>query len=148
MSLMRGETNFQIAEILGYLGMVLAFVFIFLGIREYRDRHQGGNLSFGQGMRLGLGITLIASILYVACWMVLSNTIASDFGEQYYQQEIETIEHSDRPEAEKAADIAKMEKNKAMYMNPFVQAGVSFLEVFPVGLLITLVSALILQRKS
>lgn len=140
------STNFRLAEILGYLSMVLAFVFIFMGIREYRDKYQGGFITFGRGFQVGILITLIASLLYVAGWMILSNTVATDFGDQYYEQFIQNIRDSDMAEDKKEAQIAKYERNKEMYQNPLVQVGVSFLEIFPVGLLVTLLSALVLRK--
>jgi len=147
MLLMDESTNFQLAELLGYLSMVLAFVFIFMGIREFRDRHQNGFITFGKGFQVGILITLIASLLYVAGWMVLSNTVATDFGDQYYEQFIQNIRDSDMPDEKKEAQIAKYEQNKEMYQNPLIQIGISFLEIFPVGLLVTLLSALVLRKS-
>ena len=50
-----------------------------------------------------------------------------------------------------AAEIAAMEKEMATfkenYKNPLFNVGMTFLEVFPVGLIMTLVSAAILRRK-
>jgi hypothetical protein len=117
-----------------------------MGIREYRDKHQDGFITFGKGFKVGILITLIASLLYVGGWMVLSNTVASDFGDQYYEQFIQDIRDSDMAEDKKEAQIAKYERNKEMYQNPLVQIGVSFLEIFPVGLLVTLLSALVLRK--
>ncbi len=146
MLLMNESTNFRLAEILGYLSMVLSFVFIFVDIREFRDKYQDGFITFGKGFQVGILITLIASLLYVAGWMILSNTVATDFGDQYYEQFIQNIRESDMAEDEKQAQIAKYERNKDMYQNPLVQIGVSFLEIFPVGLLVTLLSALVLRK--
>lgn len=42
----------------------------------------------------------------------------------------------------------KMIQMKAMYDNPLMNAAVTFLEPFPVGLIVTLVSAAILRRRA
>lgn len=137
--------GFKQAEILGYATMLLAFSLIFFGVRQY-SREQGG-ISFGQAFKLGLVITLIASALYVVGWIVLSNTIATDFGDQYYDYFIEQMKASGKPQAEIEEAISNYERNKEMYQNPLVQAGVSFLEIFPIGLLVSLLTALVLRRK-
>ena len=42
---------------------------------------------------------------------------------------------------------AQMNHFKEIYKNPLLMAGLTFLEPFPIGLLVTLVSAFILRRK-
>jgi hypothetical protein len=138
--------GFRQAEILGYVTMLLAFSLIFFGVRQYsRER---GALSFGQAFRLGIIITLVASVLYVIGWLILSNTIATDFGEQYYDYFIQQLEESGKPQEEIDRAVASYEKNKEMYKNPLVQAGVSFLEIFPIGFIVSVLTALVLRRKS
>jgi hypothetical protein len=46
-----------------------------------------------------------------------------------------------------AAEQEKMAQFKRLYANPLFNVGITFLEVFPVGLVMTLVSAAILRRK-
>ena len=41
-----------------------------------------------------------------------------------------------------------MKKFKEMYENPFFNAAITFTEPFPVGLIITLISAAILRKKA
>jgi len=41
-----------------------------------------------------------------------------------------------------------MENFRELYKNPLVKIGITFLEIFPVGLLISLISAFLLKRKS
>ncbi len=141
------EPNFQLMEIIGYLTMLIALSSIFIGIKKYRDEHLGGVISFAEGFKMGILISLVASILYVLGWLIISNTIAKDFGEQYFNYYIENLKASDLPEQELQERIESFEKNKDLYSNPLVQMGTSFLEIFPLGLIITLISALILRRK-
>ena len=50
-----------------------------------------------------------------------------------------------------AAEIAKQEvamaRFKELYKNPLFNIGITFMEIFPVGLLVTLVSAGILRKR-
>ena len=45
------------------------------------------------------------------------------------------------------AKTAEVQKYKAMYENPLINAAMTFIEPFPVGLVITLISAAILRRR-
>ncbi|MCI0518271.1 MAG: DUF4199 domain-containing protein [Woeseiaceae bacterium] len=53
---------------LGFLVMFIAFSTIFLAVKTYRDDALGGVIRFGTGFGLGLGITLVASLIYVFVW--------------------------------------------------------------------------------
>ncbi|HMF72176.1 MAG TPA: DUF4199 domain-containing protein, partial [Flavitalea sp.] len=56
----RGD-DFEGNEILGYTTMIVAFSFIFVGIKNYRDKYNQGVVSFGKAFKIGLLITLVAS---------------------------------------------------------------------------------------
>jgi hypothetical protein len=51
-------------------------------------------------------------------------------------------------EAAIGAKKKEMEKMKAMYNNPLINAAVTFIEPFPVGLIVTLVSAAFLIKRA
>lgn len=143
-----GQMNFQLGELLGYASMIVALSMIFFGVRHYRERQPGGRLSFGKAFQVGLLITLVASAIYVIGWMIYSSLgPGQDFMEQYYQYSVEQIRASEASPEEIDQKIAEMEQFKAMYRRPLVQIGVTFLEIFPVGLIISLVSAALLKRK-
>ncbi|HEY8898017.1 MAG TPA: DUF4199 domain-containing protein, partial [Niastella sp.] len=59
------SNHFEGSEVLGYAGMLVAFSFIFVGIKSYRDKYNGGVISFGKATLTGLYITLIGSTMYV-----------------------------------------------------------------------------------
>lgn len=148
MPFMGNEISFELAEVLGYLSMILALApTIFVGIKSLRDKEQSGIITFAGGLKSGLLITLIASLIHTAGWMVYLNTSDSNFMESYYQQSVENLKNSDQSEEEINEQIANMESFKELYKNPFVQIGVTFLEVFPVGLLISLIAAAILRKQ-
>jgi hypothetical protein len=46
------------------------------------------------------------------------------------------------------AQIAAIQHSQQLYQNPFVNMAYTFIEPFPVGLIITLVSAAVLRRKA
>ena len=128
--------------VIGYTTMVLSFMLVFFGIRSYRENIGGGTITFGRAFAIGILITLISSVLYVVTWEIMYFGVPS-FGEKFMTMCVAHIKNSGAsPEA------IQTELNQLQYLNnPFINAALTFTEPFPVGLIITLVSALILRRK-
>lgn len=128
--------------VVGYTTMVLSFMLVFFGIRSYRENVCGGTITFGRAFAVGILITLISSVLYVITWEIMYFGIPS-FGERFMTMCVAHIKNSGAsPEAIQA------QLNQLKYLdNPFINAAITFTEPFPVGLIITLVSALILRRR-
>jgi DNA-binding CsgD family transcriptional regulator len=49
---------------------LIAFVFVYFGIRSYRDNVLGGRSTFAKGFQAGILITLISCVCYVGAWLV------------------------------------------------------------------------------
>jgi Protein of unknown function (DUF4199) len=139
--------DFENGMIYGYTLMILAFSFIFVGTKITRDKHNGGAISFGKAFRVGLYITLIASTIYVIVWLIDYYVFIPDFGEKYAAQAIEKLKASGASQLEIDDTTTKMAKFSAMYKNPFFNALVTYSEILPVGLLVSLISAWTLKRK-
>ncbi|MEO6523272.1 MAG: DUF4199 domain-containing protein [Mucilaginibacter sp.] len=140
--------NCQGSMVLGYAGMLLAFSFVFVGVKSYRDKHNGGVISFGKAFQMGLYISLIASTLYVISWLVDYYVFIPDFMDKYGAQMLKQAQSSGASAAElskKAAEVASM---KAMYKSPIMVVLYTYMEPFPVGLIVSLVTALVLKRKA
>ena len=149
MMLMLGDsTDFEQGEAYGYIFIIAAFSTIFLGIREYRDKISGGSITFNKGFRIGILITVIASLCYTAGWMIYFNFVDDSFIRKYTAYYIEKVQSSGRPAAEIETEIAAFKKNMAEYDNPFVMALYTFLEVFPIGLIITILCSLLMRRNA
>jgi hypothetical protein len=142
-----GRASFENAEVVGYSSMVLAFVAVFLGIRSYREKN-GGTITFGRALGIGLLITLITSVIYVTTWEVIYWNFLPDFADKYAAFSIAKLQAKGAPAAEIAKARADMAQFKVLYKNPLFNIGMTFVEVFPVGFLMTLISAAILRRKS
>jgi Protein of unknown function (DUF4199) len=142
-----GMINFDNGMWVGYTTMVIALSLIFFGIKTYRDNKKEGVITFGHAFKVGILITLVASVLYVASWEVALKTVSKEFPEvmkNYYLQEARK-EAKNEQEAKAAEE--KIKQTMVMYANPVIRFGFTFIEVFPVGLVITLVSAGMLRRK-
>ena len=144
---MRGIIDFDHSEILGYTTMVLSFLLVFFGVRSYRDNVAGGAISFGKAFQVGILITLVTCAMYVIAWEIAYFNFFPNFLDQYSAHVIAKMRSSGASDAailettQKMADLAKH------YTNPLYNSAITFMEVFPVGLIVTLVSAAILRRK-
>jgi hypothetical protein len=139
--------GFDKGEIVGYAGMVLAFLLVFFGIRSYRENVAGGAITFGRALGVGLLIMVIASACYVIAWEIIYFNFIHNFVDKYAAHMVEEVRNSGAGEAAIQAKLQQMKKFKELYENPFFNAAITFLEPLPVGLVMTLVSALILRKK-
>ena len=139
--------GFDVAEILGYTTLVGSFLLVFFGIRRYREQ-AGGTMTFTRGFTVGILITLISSCIYVATWLTVSRRMAPDFAEKYKAHLIQKERARGATEAEMEATLAQMRYFENIYANPLGRIAITFLEPFPIGLLVTVISAAVLRRKS
>lgn len=140
--------GYDTAEVIGYTTMVVAFLMVFFGIRSYRDNIYGGTISFGKAFGIGLLITLVASACYVTTWEVIYYWFAPDFPERYAAYMLEEAKEAGATEQELAARAAELARFREMYKNPLINAGITFIEIFPIGFVVTLVSAALLRRDA
>jgi hypothetical protein len=134
--------------ILGYASMILAFSLIFVGVKNYRDKYNNGVISFGKAFKIGLYIALIASTMYVLAWLVDYYFFMPDFMDKYVAHEIEKTQSSGASAADIAAKVKEISYMKRMYSSFIWVVLFTYLEILPVGLIVSLISALILKRKA
>jgi heme/copper-type cytochrome/quinol oxidase subunit 2 len=127
---------------IGYLIMLISLSLIFVAVKNYRDKQNDGVVSFGKAFKMGLLITLIASTMYVIMWALVYNLYMPDFMDKYAESMIKKA----RPE-ELRNVTAEAQKFKEMYKNPVYFILLTYTEILPVGLIVSLISALILKRK-
>lgn len=143
-----GEHDFDNGMWIGYTTMVVAFSTIFFAVKSYRDKQKAGAISFGKAFLIGLYITLIASTMYVASWMVLSATTGQEFMAGYHEHEKARMESSGMAAEEVEAKLKEMDEMMELYNNnPAFKAGITYMEILPVGLLISLICAGLLKRR-
>ena len=142
------QIGFDRGVFVGYTAIVLSFLLVFFGIRSYRENVGGGYVTFGRAFQVGILIALVSSIIYVLTWEVTYQNWLYDFPEKYTNYAIEKARASGASAEEVARQSEQMNNMWSLYKsNLFVRAAFTFIEVFPVGLLITLISAAILRRR-
>jgi hypothetical protein len=140
--------GFDKAEILGYTVLVLSFLVVFFGIRSYRDNVADGHITFGKAFGVGICITLISCVFYVVTWEAVSHWFFGDFIDKYSAYMISKAQASGLSGQALQAQIDEMQKMKVMLANPIYNVLMTFIEPFPVGLVITLISAAVLRKKA
>jgi len=133
--------------IIGYTTMVLAGLLVFFGIRSYRENVSGGKITFAQGFAVGILISLISCCFYVGTWEIIYFKFMPDFAEKYAIQMVEHAKASGASQQKIDETTRQAEQFVRNYHNPAYNIGMTFLEVLPVFLAITLLSAAILKRK-
>ena len=133
---------------IGYTIMVASFLLIYFGIRSYRDNNLAGKISFGRAFACGILISLITTVCYVAMWEILYFNFMPHFMDSYFAAQIHEVQSSGLDPATTATQVAAIQHSQQLYQNPFVNAAYTFLEPLPVGLIITLISSVMLRRKT
>ena len=139
--------GFDKGEIVGYTGIVLSFLLVFFGIRSYRENVGNGQITFARAFAVGISITLISCVFYVLTWEVLYFNFLHGFMDKYAAYTVAKVKASGASPEVVQAQIQQLKKYKELYENPFFNALMTFIEPFPVGLGITLISAAILRKK-
>jgi uncharacterized protein DUF4199 len=142
------KIGFDKGEIVGYTTMILAFMLVFFGIRSYRENVSGGQITFGRAVAVGILITVVACVCYVVAWEILYFKFMPDFGDKYASYAVEKVRASGASQQVIDAKLEQMKSFKAMYDNPFINAAITFVEPFPIGLIVTLISAAFLRKKT
>jgi Protein of unknown function (DUF4199) len=141
------KIGFDRGEFFGYTAIVLSFLLVFFGIRSYRDNVGHGQITFTKGFVVGISITLVSCVFYVVTWEALYFTVLHDFMDKYGAYMIEKLKASGASAAAVQAQLQQLKKYKELYENPLFNAAMTFIEPFPVGLVITLISAAVLRKN-
>ncbi|RZJ64222.1 MAG: DUF4199 domain-containing protein [Flavobacterium sp.] len=134
--------------IIGFGSMIIAFAFVFVGIKKYRDDQNGGIVTFGKAFKIGLLISFTASTFYVFTWLIEYYTLYPNFMDTYIAT---SLEHA-KAAGKSAAELKKMDESfdvsRSLYSNPFGIIAVTYSEIFPLGIVVSLIAALVMMRRS
>lgn len=144
--LLSDQGSFFSSEWFGYLVMLVALTFIFVGVKRYRDVERGGVIKFGPAFAMGLGIAAVAGVAYVTVWEIYLAITNYAFIDNYVAGIIRARQAAGLSPAALAKEVAELQTLKAQYANPLFRLPMTFLEIFPVGFLVALISALLLRN--
>jgi len=132
--------------LVGYTAMILAFSVIFVAIKKQRDEN-GGTITFGKAFGTALLITIITSSIYVIAWLVNYHFFMPDFMEKYAATSIKAAHAAHLSPQQLKEKIDSINQMKEMYSSTFWVILFTYAEILPVGLIISLIAALILKRS-
>lgn len=133
--------------VIGYTSMLIAFSTVFIAIKRHRDTDLGGVIRFWPAFALGLGISVVASIIYVLAWEAVMALTHMDFANSYASTVI-AEQKAKGASAEALAKLtAEMETFKVQYANPLFRLPMTFTEIFPIGVLVSLIAAALLRNR-
>ncbi len=136
--------------LVGYAMMVIALSMVFFGIKSYRDNYQEGKISFWKGFQVGMLITLIASFMYAITWETynqVSPSSSAAFIDYYAKCQIDKLKEKGVSAADIEQEVMRMDNFRKIYRNPAIRFGFTLIEILPVGIIITLISAGLLRKK-
>ena len=140
------DSNFEFSEALGYLSMVVALSFVYFGIKNYRDQENEGTISFAKGLIIGILISLITAIAFGIIDVIYITYINPDFTETYYNEAVEEMRQQ-LSATEFKVKLKELEQQKALFSNSLFAFALMSGTVLVIGFIISLISALLLQRK-
>lgn len=132
----------------GYLSMLVALIFVFVGVKRYRDVDLGGVIGFWKALGVGLGIGLVASVFYILGWELYMWQTGGTYLTDYIARTVEDMRAAGKPAAEIAKFSADMGAMAERYKNPLFRMALTLTEILPVALLVSIVSAALLRRSS
>lgn len=133
---------------IGYTSMLIALSAIFVGVKRYRDETLGGVIRFWPAFVMGLGISIVAGVFYVLAWEAALAVTGMDYGAKFAEIMIEQRKAAGASAAELAKYVAEMEQFKTQYANPLFRLPMTFAEIFPVGVLVSLITAGLVRKPA
>ena len=138
---------FLVGEIIGYSTMLLSMLFVFFGIRSYRDTELSGSITFGQAILTGILISFIASIIFGIFTIVLYEVVAPDLGNEMLEFYRRSIIESGKSKEIIDGQLAELNAQAGLFNSSLFNGFLMFTTVFLIGFVIALISSFILKRK-
>ena len=139
--------EFESNDTLGYAAFIVAFSFVFFGIKNFRDKQNNGIITFGQAFKMGFLMSLVAATMYVVIGVTYYYVFIPGFFDQYIQHVLYEAKLKGLTEGEIAEKAREMAEFKELHKNPLFVILISYAEVLPSATVIALISALILKSK-
>ena len=144
---LKGDAHPPGGLMLGYATMLVALTTVFLGVKQYRDRKLGGVIRFLPALGVGLGISTVACLFYVIGWEIVTAYSDFNFSTWYANSMIAAAKARHASPAELQQVAAEAESFAQLYAKPWFRMPMTFIEMFPVGVLISLISAALLRNS-
>jgi len=137
--------DFATSEIIGYASIVLSLVFVYIGMKQYRDANDE-SISYWKAAKVGLLIALFPAVTFGLYNLLYTEVIDPDFMPKWTEYTI--TERSAGKSLEEAAEIKKaVLAEQEAFSNPLIMFVMMFLTVYLIGIFISLVSAFFVKKS-
>lgn len=132
-----------IVNILNYL--ILPFLFIFIGCSNYKNKLNGGFISFSECLKIGVSIAFIAALVY-SVFSIFFNFIFPEFIDELISISKDAMlkQNPNMTNAEIESGVEMIEK----FMNPFIVFPVTLVMYSFIGLIYSLIVGAFLKKEN
>lgn len=131
---------------LGYLIMLLGMSAVFMGIKQHRDQNLGGVIRFLPALGVGLATAVVASLAYMLVWEAYLAATNYQFMDQYIAATLGAARAEGQSGEAYRQLETQMREMAVQYQSPLYRLPMTFAEIFPVGLVVSLISAALLRN--
>lgn len=133
-------STYGVAEIAGYTSIILGLAVIWLAVAR-RFSGEAASAGLWDRIRLGLGITFIAGLIFAAFDTFYTFVLNPGFMQSYYDYYLTTLPVQSGPEYDRL--VAELESQRAMFASPVAIFFVMAATVWAAGIVISVLVALI-----
>lgn len=141
------DIDFGLLKIFGYASIFASLSFVFFGIKHFRDKLNQGIVTFGKALIIGLAISAVSGLVIGILDIIYVTVINPDFVSEYLQYTLDGMENTMSVEEFEKQKATRTEQMK-LFDSPAIAGLLMFGIVFAIGIIVSLISSLILQRKS
>ena len=139
-----GESSVM-SQSLGTLILLPGYVIVVFGIKVFCDRVKPEPTRFTAGIIVGFAIVGVMSVVYAIGWEIYLLLTDYRWVDVYIAHEIAVAESSGLGVVDLSIFKDEMAEAREVYLDPFFRFGITIMEVFPLGLFISLISVLLLR---
>ena len=123
------------------IGIIIPATILVLGIRNFKSKNNGF-LTWGQGVKVGVGIALIWGLIAIGFTLLLEQVISPELIEQKLEASRTLMQNFGATE-----EIIEQEIEKARNQNPFVASSFGLIFLVFIGFVISAIASAIMKKS-
>lgn len=139
------DMHMQQGWLTGTLSFAIMAGIIIYGINEFK-KNNGGYLTLGEALKIGVGVALIAGIIGAIYQFIFMNYIEPDFLDKMMELQFEKM-IEDNPDMTEEQINMSMEMGKK-FSTPWITTAFSIIGSLFFGLIISLIAGLIMKKEN
>ena len=141
-----GKVGHKVQGAIGYVAIICPLLFVYFGIRYYRDKVSNGSITFLTALKLGLLIIILPTISFAIIETVYVLYIDPHFYENVGAYDIEQYRKTLNP-AQFAAKLKEIKQQLEAYKNPLYNFMGMIFTIGALGVIVAVISSLLLMKR-